>query len=592
MARFEITSPDGKRWEVSAPDGATEAQVLDYAKAQWAKTAKPPVEDPGFGESVKISAGKTIDAVLNGLTQMYLGARGEDSALSGLKTNVDRNAEIYKRLQQERPFATGIGEALPSMIIPAGGGATLGANMARMATAGAAPGLLEYGTVGERLGRGAIGAVAGAAVPALVAGAKTIKSAVEPLYQSGREAIVGRMLNRVTESDPMARARMMAATELIPGSKPTAAQVAQSGGVSALERAASAMNPEAYTQRAMEQSSARLNALRGIAGDDQLMKSAVNAREAASGALYSQADAGVAPIDSFFSGLMARPQFKAAVSRAQELAKNEGLADIFFRGQNGEPVALLGQGAHYIKKALDEAAEYGAASYTGKAGASAAGRTNEAFQKWLDQSIPEYGLAKAEFAAKSVPINQMQIGQSLLEKVQPALADYGALARETGATYARGLRDADALAASATGLSGAKMANVLTPQQMATVENVARDLARKANAQDLGRGVGSDTFQKLSMSNIAEQSGMPRIVGGLLELPGVSRAAAWTYRETDQKMQRALSDALLDPKAAAQLMVNADKKWLANNPKTRAALEQVAMRGGGLLAMSLTPPGQ
>lgn len=35
MPRYEITSPDGKRWEVSAPDGATEAQVLEYAKAQW-----------------------------------------------------------------------------------------------------------------------------------------------------------------------------------------------------------------------------------------------------------------------------------------------------------------------------------------------------------------------------------------------------------------------------------------------------------------------------------------------------------------------------------------------------------------------------
>jgi hypothetical protein len=55
-------------------------------------------------------------------------------------------------------------------------------------------------------------------------------------------------------------------------------------------------------------------------------------------------DAPIAPIDSGFTSLLARPQFAAAVSHAQELAKNSGLDDIFFRGANGAPNALLGQG--------------------------------------------------------------------------------------------------------------------------------------------------------------------------------------------------------------------------------------------------------
>jgi hypothetical protein len=336
----------------------------------------------------------------------------------------------------------------------------------------------------------------------------------------------------------------------------------------------------------MEQSSARMNALRGVAGDDAQMQAAEAAREAASKNLYAQADVGLAPIDGFFKGLQMRPQFQAAINRAQELAKDDGLADIFFRDKDGKPVALLGQGAHLIKKALDEAGEYGASSYTGKAGASAANRTNDAFQTWLEQSIPEYGAAKAAFAEKSIPINRMEIGQALVNKAQPALADFGALGRESGATYANALRNGDAVAAKATGMSGARMDKVLSPDQMASITGIAQDLARKANAQDLGRGVGSDTFQKLSMQNISGQSGMAPFTRGLLELPGVSRATAWAYRDTDQKMQDLLADALLDPQKAASLMEKANKKWLADNPKTRRLLEQAAVRSGGLLGLT------
>lgn len=592
MPTYRITSPNGQEFEVTAPDGATQDQVLEYAKSQWKKGAakaqpKPEMEDPGIGQSVLIGAGRTVDRIGKGMQQLYYGATGNDEAAAQLKTQAADDDAAYKPLQEARPWATGIGESLPSAVIPGGGAATLWGNAGRMALAGAIPGALEYGSAGERAKRGAIGAASGAVVPVLGAGLKTATAFAEPLFNAGRETIAGRTLNRVAgDAAPDVIARLKGARELVPGSLPTAAQVAESGGISALERAASASNPEAYTRRAMEQSSARLNALRGVAGDDAAMAAAETARKTASEALYSQADAGIAPIDGMFKGLQMRPQFQAAINRAQELAKNQGMDDIFFRDSKGKPIALIGQGAHLIKKALDEAGEYGSTSYTGKAGASAANKTNETFQKWLEQSIPEYGAAKSAFAEASVPINRMEIGQALLNKAQPALADFGALGRESGATYATALRNGDAVAAKATGMSGAKMADVLSPDQMGSVTGVAQDLARKANAQDLGRGVGSDTFQKLSMQNIAQQSGGARAVGGLLELPGVSRATAWAYRDTDQKMQDLLADALLDPKKAAGLMEKANKKWLADNPKTRRLLEQAAVRSGGLLGLT------
>lgn len=577
MPQYQITAPDGSSWTVTAPEGATQDQVLAYAQANWKpkKEAppiagfKPPEQETDLlsvqNNPLLIGAGKTFTRIGQGMQQLFAG--GDEAAK--LKAQVEEENRLYKPLQEARQFATGIGEALPSMAIPAGGASTLLGNAARMAVGGALPGLLEYGSAGERGARGAAGAVAGALMPVAGAALKTAKSFVEPLYNAGRQTIAGRTLNRVAgdSADTIAQ-RMAGAQPLVPGSLPTAGQVAESGGIAALERAAASSNPEAYTQRAMEQSSARLNALRGIAGDEASMAAAQANRQAAKQAAYAQADVGVAPLDDFFAGLVQRPQFAEAVQRAQELARNKGLADIFFRNDQGQPVALIGQGAHFIKKALDEAGEFGSKSYTGKAAAGAANDTNTLFQQWLDKSIPEYAAGKAAYAAKSVPINQMQVGQSLLDAVSPALADYGALGRETAATYARALRNADVTAAKATGFPGTKMANVMTPQQMSTIENVAKDLARKANAQDLGRGVGSDTFQKLAMQNIAEQSGMPRLMGGLLGLPGVSRATQWAYRDTDEKVQRLLADALLNPQRAAELMRNAA-------PKDRALLQRL-----------------
>lgn len=46
MPKFQVTSPDGKTWEIEAPDGATEAQALEYAKGQWSANVQTPPELP------------------------------------------------------------------------------------------------------------------------------------------------------------------------------------------------------------------------------------------------------------------------------------------------------------------------------------------------------------------------------------------------------------------------------------------------------------------------------------------------------------------------------------------------------------------
>lgn len=565
-----------------SPEFETVAKAYRLARGDGQDQDRPklaPEDVPSFGETTLIGAGRMFDRVAKGMQQLYHGLRDNQDALSALKQKAEEEDRLYKPLQEARPWATGIGEALPSMVLPAGGSATLLGNVGRMAAAGGIPSALEYGSAEERLKRGALGAAGGAVAPVLGAGVKTGWSVIEPLLAKGRAAIVGRTLNRAAaDGGADVAARLSGATELVPGSAPTAAQVAQSGGIAALERAAAAANPEAYTQRFMEQAAARKRALSGIAGDDAAMSAAESARSAAAGPLYAAAKQETAKLTPELEGALSLMPDEV-MSKARKLAK---LA--------GEPIKegedMTGRALHYVKLALDDA--------IGKRGEAALGATEkrlmmEARDKLLaaiEQQIPAYGQARSTFAELSKPINQMEVGRELLDMLAPALADHGALGRETAATFATALRNADQTAARATGFPGATLGNVMSPQQMATLNAIAQDLGRKATAQDLGRGAGSDTFQKLSMSNIANQSGMPRMGGLLMDIPGVSQGLKWAYRDTDQKMQGLLADALLDPAKAAELMDRANKKWLQDNPKTRRLLEQAVARGGGLLGMS------
>jgi hypothetical protein len=71
MASYRITSPDGKSWDVTAPEGASQDQVLEYAKSQWGKSqpaqaAQQPVP-PQQGDSLARQAGLFARSSMAGL---------------------------------------------------------------------------------------------------------------------------------------------------------------------------------------------------------------------------------------------------------------------------------------------------------------------------------------------------------------------------------------------------------------------------------------------------------------------------------------------------------------------------------------------
>jgi hypothetical protein len=551
MKVYQVQAPDGSIIKIEGPEGATDDQLIQAASAAFAgRTAKPkaaerPAFDPTEGmsgtEKFLAGVGKAMTDVGRGVRQ-YL-----PEAIGGMT-----NEQIAQARALDAPLMnTGAGMAgnvfgnvamaVPAAFVP--GAATLPGS----AAIGAAYGALQPGVdASERVKNAAIGGVAGAVVPAAQTAYRVGKSLVDPLYQGGREQILGRALRQTAggQADEAMR-NLRAATELVPGSAPTAGQAAGVPSIAALERASMAANPNAANQlvaRQAAQNEARLAALQGVTPD---VAAARAAREAAAGPLYDQArQAGFDPavvqaIQPRIESLMARVP-DDLVAQARQLAQVAG-----------EPIGDMGsvQGAHYLKKAIDSRINQAVRAGDNEAARAFRGLQGE-YLDVLDQLNPAYQQARQTFASMSPPISQ---GEILGEVAQRSTNFRGDM---TPAAFNRAIQDRTAQ--TVTRQPNATMQGVLAPDQMQTLRNIQADLLRSDFANTAGRGVGSDTVQKLAYQNMLAQSGMPSALAGLAPMGVVGnlaqKAGQVVYRDANERLQQQLAEALLDPRQTAALM--------------------------------------
>jgi hypothetical protein len=566
------------------PEFDTVAKAYQLARSQ-AKASKPETYDPTEGMSgldkFRAGMGKAFYDVARGAGQL-VGAVSRDDVAESRK----RDAPL---MRTGAGVAGNIGGTVallaPTALIPGAntitGGAAIGAGTA----------LLQPSTsTEETIGNLALGGVAGAAVPAVVRGARVARAAAEPFYEGGRNAIVGRALNRAAGNDaPAVAQRLQSAAapfvgpsqgaiprttmgELVPGSLPTVGQAAQNPGVAALERAATATNPEvtnAVSQLMTAQNAARVGVLDDMAGRTSGARDFfAAARDGTANQLYANARAnGLQPLtqqqQALVGDLMQRPAMRDALAQAQRLAANEGLniAD------PGGSVA----GLDYVRRALAD-------QVAGSNGNER--RILEGIMTRLtgvmDQVSPDLRAARETFAGMSRPINQMDVAQDIMQRSVNPLS--GNLQPQA---FARSLNDATA--ARATGFPGATLERTMTPAQNNALTSVLLDLQRSNAAQNAGRGVGSDTVQKLAYLNIMDESGVPsvirnfgpaQVVGGL-----TGRAADAAYARANRELANRLAEVMLDPAQAATLM-------LTGGPAAQNQMLNLLTRGGSGLALS------
>jgi len=560
----------------------------DIPMREFAKHVEYKAPDPTEGMS-------GLDKFRAGMGKAaYDTARGIGQFIPGLVTREDV-AESRKRDAALMNTGAGMaGDVAGNIAMLAGTALIPGAATIRGgALIGAATGAIQPSTsTSETIGNTVLGGAAGAAVPAAVRTYQAAKSAAEPFYESGKNAIVGRALNRAAGKDAPAVAQRLkeAATpfvgpsqgvprttmgELVPGSMPTVGQAADNAGVAALERAATASNPEmtnAVSDLMKTQNAARVGALQEMAGTDGRRLFMGEARDATANQLYGEARRlGIDPA-------ALTPQVQANIATFAQRVPDEvlnyakKLAKI-----NGETMdnASSIQGMHWVKKALD-----GMIGTAERSGDAEMKRALTGLQKDLltgmDNLSPAYENARKTYATMSRPINQMDVASDIIDKSVDKL---------TGNIQPRSLAKAvsDKTAARATGLPTATLEGTMAPAQMNALQFIMDDVRRATAAQNVGRGAGSDTVQKLAYTNMLDQAGVPTFLRNFApaQLLGNigSRSADLAYGRANRELGNRLAEVMLDPERASQLMLTA-------GPSGKNALALLMQRGGSGLAMS------
>jgi hypothetical protein len=395
----------------------------------------------------------------------------------------------------------------------------------------------------------AVGAAAPPALEGIKAAAKGAYNIVEPHLPGGVERIAGRTANELAGDRKQAVIdELLKNRQIVPGSNPTAGEAAVPAGsseFSALQKIVSARKPSEYNAIAEGQQGARLAAVDSVAGSKGALASAEGSRSAQALKNYQAAYQKEIQGDPTLAKIAENPYFKDAVPDAVKLAVSKD-----------KPVNLT-EFLHLVKLSLDKTL-----SKTGDSALSNTERsTVEGVKKnlvaWMVDKNPAYGVAREQFAEASKPINQMEVGQYLRDKLISPLNE-----SERAASYAQAVRDAAGTLKRSTGFKRYDdLSDVLNPKQLETVTNVGEDLARKAQYEKLASQGTSAASEKIS-SSIA-----PTHVPNLLNR-GMTIAHAILDRmqgKAGTETLDALATKMQDPREMARIMENA-------SPKERGAI--------------------
>lgn len=413
----------------------------------------------------------------------------------------------------------------------------------------------------------ATGAAIGGALPlvtgALAKGGRTLYNAfIEPWVAPA--AIKGRaFLEAAGDKADEIMALLKQDRQIVPGSAPTAGEAAVPAGraeFAALQRSASKVSPSAALARADEQNTARLGAVRTVGKDLPTLAAAETERTAAASPLYKAAREGTTPVDTSnvlekVDGLLAKnPGNRELVTELNNVRKGLVDAEGNVRSDPQEVASVLDG----LKTAIaDEKNKFIRGQLTN-------------IKDRLARSIPGYEQAQTVFREKSAPINQMQVGQYLEQKLTPALSEE---APQRAASFAGALRDAPGTIKRATGAPRFDtLSEALTPEQLRVVNAVRDDLARSARFETMatkGAGAGPNAVDLATAS-------MERELGG--RLPNILHRGAMiansiVYRlegKINKKLASEIAAEMLNPPGVAESMRQAQLRAAKNENMSKA----------------------
>ena len=155
MPKFNVTSPDGRTVEVTAPDGATEQQAIEYAQSHWDALSKGAQvsHEPSLWESAKNAIGAVTEPVAKIATGIIAKPLADVAGLAAIPLHAagitkyepgDIQAEVQKQLTYEPTTAAGTSALNPLNAIPAAiGGAVEAVSPAAATDASSAGGMAQ-----------------------------------------------------------------------------------------------------------------------------------------------------------------------------------------------------------------------------------------------------------------------------------------------------------------------------------------------------------------------------------------------------------------------------------------------------------------
>lgn len=437
------------------------------------------------------------------------------------------------------------------------------AQTAAALTASTAGGMLREGGAPPALQAGGAilaGMVApgGAKLPVTQRVLEAPGAVIRPFTQTGREVIVGNVLNRLATDPERAALNLQQAQPLVPGVRVTTAAGARDPGLAAAETAIRALdqsgafpNVLSANQQALLESFRKL----GGRGGDVTQPGSIPYAEAKrtsitapmrESAFANKQPVSVEPITSAISGIMANPATqRKSVDEAMGYVNSLLARRVDPDTGTIDPMAL-----YSVRKDITDA----------MAGKLAGEQANLRLAKGqladllpvidnaIESGAPGFKSYMEKYGKSSSAIDQMRLLQGIEAKVttgQPNLM--------TGEPV---------LAASALRRQLASKAEEigtqLSPAAQTRLDNIINEINRGQAATAPGvKAPGSNTFQNMSMGNLIGRV-FSESMADNTTLRTMTRPLDFLYKLPDQQIQQLLVEAMLDPKLAATMMSKAN----------------------------------
>lgn len=395
---------------------------------------------------------------------------------------------------------------------------------------------------------------------------------IKPFTETGREIIVGNVLNRLAATPEATAARLAAAEPLVPGVLPTTAAAARDPGLAAAETAIRSLDTGAFGTRLSANQQAILEAYRRLSGRPGSIERAEAKRTEITAPMRQQA----------FESVTVRPEtfqsgIALTVDRAIENIRNSPA------GVRQDVETAMNWATSRIAKArtpmeLYEVRKDLSAAMQGKYNQDvpslrlAKGQLSDVVREVdavIEASAPGFRAYMDKFSRMSQPIDQMRIlqdierrattGQPNLMTGEPVIAA-GSLRRQLATR-------------------SAEIGAELSPAAQRKLDNIVDEINRGMAATAPGvKPPGSNTFQNMSMGNLIGRVFSESLATDTT-LRTMTRPLDFLYRLPDQQIQQLLVEAMLDPKLAALMMTRASTMRV--EPLARSLRQKAEQLGFG-----------